>query len=153
MASTTTTDIQALRDAAEARARTWEDSAWRAYNDGDRDAGDRYQATADIYWAQVAEYEQAAQAPAVRVPDASRQLRADMRRMDEEQPPSMAPEFEPDTFTPALNRMHALAHPGIDAWLYRRVYGFPHCTPDDEAAAIEVFGPEGVDYVYRFGPY
>lgn len=43
--------------AAIARAETWENSAKSAREDGDQDAADRYQATADGYWRIAAELE------------------------------------------------------------------------------------------------
>lgn len=42
---------------AVARARSWEISAQHAREDGDSDAADRYQATADAYWRIAAELE------------------------------------------------------------------------------------------------
>jgi hypothetical protein len=42
---------------AVARARSWEVSADHARQDGDTEAADRYQATADTYWRIAAELE------------------------------------------------------------------------------------------------
>lgn len=40
-----------------ARAESWEASAMHAREDGDQDAAERYQATADTYWRIAAELE------------------------------------------------------------------------------------------------
>jgi uncharacterized protein YbbK (DUF523 family) len=40
---------------AEARAEVWQRSAEQAFAEGDADAGERYEATAETYWSQARE--------------------------------------------------------------------------------------------------